>query len=341
MAGATSAAPEVVVCGGGIIGCAAAFYLTQRGASVTLVERHGVACAASGRSGGFLALDWCDSAGSVGPLARLSFRLHAELADKLDGARCVCRWWLDDGAEHPLTFAHAHRRISTLPRCCPVLCSRYGYRRLDTLSVEAPRSSGFAPVSGKSATLLPEWVDRAVVSSVSVIGAPATTAQVTPYLLTHALLDAATATGLCRVVTGAASGLRLDAATGAVTGVVVGDSVIAAQRVVLAMGPWTADALSWLGTASLPAATLSGMRAHSVVLRPVDGGGAEVPVLRHALFLSTWQDDGTHRDPEVYPRPDGEVYLVRGALSCPPPPPPPPPAQPRCCTAMPTARWRH
>jgi glycine/D-amino acid oxidase-like deaminating enzyme len=83
-------APEVVVCGGGIIGCAAAFYLTQRGASVTLVERHGVACAASGRSGGFFSFDWCDSVGDLGPLARLSFRLHAELADKLDGARCVC-----------------------------------------------------------------------------------------------------------------------------------------------------------------------------------------------------------------------------------------------------------
>jgi glycine/D-amino acid oxidase-like deaminating enzyme len=63
-----------------------------------VVECTGVACAASGRSGGFLALDWCD--GSVlAPLARRSFQLHADLA-----------------AEHG---------------------NPWGYRRLDTLSVAA------------------------------------------------------------------------------------------------------------------------------------------------------------------------------------------------------------
>ena len=44
-----------------------------------MVERSGVACAASGKSGGFLALDWCDDS-PLGPLARASFALHAELA---------------------------------------------------------------------------------------------------------------------------------------------------------------------------------------------------------------------------------------------------------------------
>ncbi|MGH7375477.1 MAG: hypothetical protein ACREJY_14745 [Candidatus Rokuibacteriota bacterium] len=49
-----------------------------RGVPVTVVERSGVACAASGKSGGFLALDWCDNT-PLGPLARVSFALHAEL----------------------------------------------------------------------------------------------------------------------------------------------------------------------------------------------------------------------------------------------------------------------
>src|SRR5262245_46929979 len=69
---------HVVVCGAGVMGAAVAFYLTRRGVAVTVVERTGVACAASGKSGGFLALDWCDGS-PVGPLARLSFALHAEL----------------------------------------------------------------------------------------------------------------------------------------------------------------------------------------------------------------------------------------------------------------------
>jgi len=52
-----------------------------------------VAKAASGKAGGFLELDWNDGS-PVGPLSRLSFRLHAELAEtlKLDSYRRLsCR----------------------------------------------------------------------------------------------------------------------------------------------------------------------------------------------------------------------------------------------------------
>ena len=74
---------HVIVCGGGVIGAATAYFLTRRGVEVTLVERSAIACAASGKSGGFLALDWCDGS-QVETLARRSFALHAELADTLD-----------------------------------------------------------------------------------------------------------------------------------------------------------------------------------------------------------------------------------------------------------------
>ncbi|MGH7385178.1 MAG: NAD(P)/FAD-dependent oxidoreductase, partial [Candidatus Rokuibacteriota bacterium] len=73
---------HVIVCGAGVVGAAVAYFLARRGVAVTVVERSGVACAASGKSGGFLALDWCDSS-PVGPLARLSFALHAELAREI------------------------------------------------------------------------------------------------------------------------------------------------------------------------------------------------------------------------------------------------------------------
>ena len=42
------------------MGASVAYFLARRGVAVTVVERLGVACAASGKSGGFLALDWCD-----------------------------------------------------------------------------------------------------------------------------------------------------------------------------------------------------------------------------------------------------------------------------------------
>src|SRR6267142_1731215 len=73
---------HVVVCGAGVMGAAVSYFLASRGVAVTVVERCGVACAASGKSGGFLALDWCDGS-ELGPLARASFALHAELARQL------------------------------------------------------------------------------------------------------------------------------------------------------------------------------------------------------------------------------------------------------------------
>ena len=95
---------RVVICGGGVIGACTAYFLGLRQVEVVVVERTGVACAASGKSGGFLALDWCDGS-ALGRLARRSFNLHAELAADLDG-------------------------------------SRWGYRRLDTWSVLAGAGRG-------------------------------------------------------------------------------------------------------------------------------------------------------------------------------------------------------
>ncbi|WGD54621.1 FAD-dependent oxidoreductase [Bradyrhizobium sp. CB1650] len=73
---------RVVICGGGVIGACTAYFLRRRGIDVTVVERTEVAAAASGKAGGFLALDWC--AGTpLDALARRSFALHARLPDEI------------------------------------------------------------------------------------------------------------------------------------------------------------------------------------------------------------------------------------------------------------------
>src|SRR4030095_15944720 len=90
---------HVIVCGAGVVGASVAYFLARRGVGVTVVERTGVACAASGKSGGFLALDWCDGS-PLGPLARASFALHAELARELPG---------DKGYRRMATFMLAAR----------------------------------------------------------------------------------------------------------------------------------------------------------------------------------------------------------------------------------------
>ena len=73
---------RIVICGGGAIGTAIAYFLSRRGARPIVVERHEVAGSASGKSGGFLALDWCRGT-ALDRLARRSFALHAELAGEL------------------------------------------------------------------------------------------------------------------------------------------------------------------------------------------------------------------------------------------------------------------
>jgi glycine/D-amino acid oxidase-like deaminating enzyme len=74
---------RIVICGGGAVGASLAYFLSRRGAEAIVVERTGLANAASGKSGGFLALDWCDGT-PLQALARRSFALHANLEEEID-----------------------------------------------------------------------------------------------------------------------------------------------------------------------------------------------------------------------------------------------------------------
>ncbi|PZX17008.1 glycine/D-amino acid oxidase-like deaminating enzyme [Palleronia aestuarii] len=237
---------RVVICGGGAIGAACAYYLTRRGTEVVVVERTGVASAASGKSGGFLALDWCDGS-ALEPLARRSFALHADLPGETG------RDW--------------------------------GYRRMTT----------YAGVSGmkmRGRADLP-WLSEAVALQ-GRLGTEATTAQVHPALFTQGLMAAAIDGG-ARLVEGEVTGLTQDAA-GHVSGVRVDGEEIAADRVVLAMGPWSIRAGGWL---DLPA--IHAVKGHSLVYDVQD-----VPA--EALFLEHREGDGGSASPEIFPRADGTVY---------------------------------
>ena len=102
---------RVVICGGGAIGAATAYFLSARGARPIVVERYEVAGSASGKSGGFLARDWCRGS-ELDQLARRSFDLHAELAQELGNP--------------------------------------WGYRRLETYAGQAAENGRARRVSGRS-----------------------------------------------------------------------------------------------------------------------------------------------------------------------------------------------
>jgi len=246
---------KIVVVGGGIIGCSTAYYLTKLGhKNVTVLESVEVAHAASGRAGGFLALDWCDS-GKTGALARRSFELHESLASEL-GVDC-------------------------------------GYRKMHTMSIGLSERNSPVAKSKQKECPKPKWVDGNVHSS-DVIGTTKTTAQVHPKLLTKAFMNAALKNGANlinkRVVSGKTS-------NGAVAGVTLeDDSFIGADVVILCLGPWANQGLHWFGCGK---ELVTGIRAHSITI-DLEG---KSNIDNTALFLAF------KGDPEVYPRPDGTVYV--------------------------------
>ncbi|XP_059623939.1 putative oxidoreductase C1F5.03c [Cornus florida] len=253
--------PRVVVCGGGVIGVCTAYFLAKKGAAVTLVEKSSVACAASGKAGGFLALDWCDS-GPLSSLARASFNLHRSLAQDLDGRQS------------------------------------YGYRPLTALSLTITESESHRKSPSPN---LPSWVDGPARSS-KTIGTAETTAQVHPQLFTRTLLSKAVADHRVQVVIGKLERVEVEVEEGRAREVVLeGGQRIEADGVVLALGPWSSK-LSLLSSIF----RVYGLKAHSIVLEPNEPDA----ITPHALFLSYYAaQGGKPMDPEVYPRPTGEVYL--------------------------------
>ena len=140
---------NVVVVGGGVIGTATAFYLAKEGANTTVVEKCGVACHSSGKAGGFLAKDWNDG-GPVGPLARASFDLHADLAKELGaeaiGYRrlsCIGVGFGDEAAEWLTKTNGALRQLGT-----PETTAQVTPRALTEALLEAARGRGCGFVIG-------------------------------------------------------------------------------------------------------------------------------------------------------------------------------------------------
>ena len=245
---------RVVICGGGVIGASIAYFLSRRGVAAIVVERTGVACAASGKSGGFLALDWCDG-NAMGPLARRSYALHEALA-----AESNVDW---------------------------------GYRALDTLGVVARARGGVDRYRRHAG---PAWLgpDAAVHGQ---LGTTATTAQVHPAAFTRAMVDGAVMGG-AQLRAGRVTGVALTPDGTRATGVEVDGEIVAADAVVIAMGPWSVLACQWL-----PLPAIHGLKGHSIVVRP------DPPATPHALFVEYEAADGEVDAPEVVPRPDGTTYV--------------------------------
>jgi glycine/D-amino acid oxidase-like deaminating enzyme len=246
---------HVVICGGGVIGAAAAFELSRRKVAVSVIERWRVAGADSGKSGGFLARDWCNGT-ILAALAQRSFDLHQAWSEQLGNT--------------------------------------YGYRRVETFSaaLSVQRSLGFGGDNRVASWLAPDAMHR------TQLGTEATTAQLDPEGFTRALMNAAIAHGAKLEIATVTQLVKAEDGK-RVAGVVLGDGrTIAADAVLLALGPWSLIAARWV-----PLPPIYGLKGHSVIFRP------DRPLPAEAIFAEFEDADGTVLTPEIVPRADGTLYV--------------------------------
>lgn len=229
---------EVVVLGAGIVGCAAAYYLARDGAEVTIVEREAVGSGASGFAVGLLnPLMGTGIPGPMAPLAQQTFRMHRELWPEIEQASGV-----DLQA----------REMPHLQLCFTDDDVRQG--RIDMARWDA--ADGFTA----------EWLDTTDVLALEPRISPLVMGAVLlhdiwvldSYRLSLALLQSAEAFG-ARFVHGAVDGI--ESAGGHVTGVRVRNKNLVCDAVVIAMGPWSGQALAGVESA-VPVAPLKGQILH-------------------------------------------------------------------------------
>lgn len=224
---------DVVIVGGGAVGCATAYFLSQEGAKVTVIEKNRIAFGASGYAMGLLSPLY--GMGIPGPLEGLSlngFLMHRDLAAELPDAT---------GVDY---HAHPHDSI---------------YLSLSDEDEEGLK--GIASYSGNVDGVSYQWLEKQQLRSIEPRLTPAAErgmlVQGTWVLeadkYTEALAEGAKlhgATFLDRAVTGLTR-----RSTGATVQTDQGD--IEADAVILAMGPWTGDAEKWLGV-PIPVGPLKG-----------------------------------------------------------------------------------
>lgn len=248
-------ATRVVVAGGGVAGCAAAYYLSKAGARVTIVEHEGIGNGASG---------W--SAGGLNPLqgiappiwdfAMESFRLHLALWPEL---RRHSAQQLEAG------------RISM------------AYVAPDAASV--PELQAQQPLYEQAEGFTARWVEPDELRTLehrlapTVAGALLTHGNgvLESHRLTVALAEVAQRHGAA-ILDGQVAGLvHRD---GRVTGVRVGDMTVPCDAVVLAMGPWSGAAADWLGV-PVPVEPLKG----EIVRLRIDGDALPFDIVTPAVSL--------------------------------------------------------
>lgn len=248
-------------------------------------------------------------------LVPLSYRLHAELAKQHNGAE---RWGYRtlhvgqiDCKGRPL---QAKKDVGEKDAAVDGLPANDETKDRVSLQKRTKEAMGLLKAAGLPRDL--DWVSHEAVRSYDEMGDPSNTAQVHPYLFTTSMASMAEEAGVKIVLGARVTGINASKGSGspAVESVTYKnkageEEILDATHVVLAAGPWT--------TRLLPSAHISGLRAHSVTIRPTR------PISAYCLFTSidlppnfsrtneTKRKQKAHSQtvtPEIYARPNNEIY---------------------------------
>lgn len=279
---------RVVVIGGGIIGCATAYYLSQSGAcEIVLIESNRIAGEASGYSAGILT----PYSGSNDPdllaLSPAALALHAELAASLPA---------ETGIDHGYD-----RR--------PFLRCAFGDDGLHNARsfMDARVAEGHQAewLSGDESRNMCDWL------SDEAVGACLTSIEPTvdSRLLTHSLFTAASKSAAFEFINIEFNAMAKTAG-GEVTSVHTDDfRQIEADAYVFAMGPWTRGAAHTMGC-NLPVTPQKGQLLHidindesnaqmrpPVAMQNMDDGGVVLPRrVSSTVLAATREDTGFDRE---------------------------------------------
>ena len=265
---------EVVIVGGGAAGCSVAYHLAQAGVKSTVIEREGIGTQASGFSaGGLNPLEGAQIPGPLGPLAMESYRMHLKLWDELREDTDI------DYQGRIISLVKVAFDESEIPEL------------RESLGVFAiARDDGFSA----------SWLDRQQVLSLEprlspdIIGGVYArgNAALDSYRYTLALANAAEKRGVT-VRSGSVRGVKVE--TSRVTAVLLGDTEIACDHLVLAAGPWSREAETWLDV-SIPVDPLKGeiLRLDSPARAPEHdfsgGGGSLHPKPNGLIWCGTTEE---------------------------------------------------
>ncbi|NQW22088.1 MAG: FAD-dependent oxidoreductase [SAR202 cluster bacterium] len=254
---------DVAIIGGGAAGCAVAFYLAQAGVKSTIIERDGLGNQASGNAaGGLNPLTGIGIPGPLGSFAWECYQLHAEMYE---------------GLKEQSGIDYQHRTVTKIDLALEE-------SEIVGLKASADRING---VEGFQA----HWIEPDEIAKLEPRIAPGVlgglydhgNTAVASHEFTHALAAVA---GKMGSTVRAGNVRSLESTGGRVDRVVLADGEVSCGQVVMAMGPWSRRAESWLG-----------------VYIPVDPLKGEI--LRLELEGAPIKYDITGAGAAIYPKLDG------------------------------------